>query len=622
MTRLMALMVCGELLGIRPAVQAQASTNVLNDGRTLANLTRLQNQNGTSGGEILLAPNVADGTLMAEQTSVYSDFPIQAAWVDENWLLEVSDYTVSAEVKPAANSPERRVGVLGWFDPATAKGIGFRIQAGTAQAAFQVTTIDLQATDGVGNDSTAELYNLDGTPAREFYGSAWSPVGDYNPGALATVGLAFRAASGSEKAILSNATARVSARVFQGVDTEGKPQQLGTTVELLTTLPVPGPMHRFGYYASWGTLFVAGGPIGSLDNLTLIGRLVPLNQPPVVALTAPTNDSTFTSPATFVLRAQASDPDGTVQKVEFLRDGQLLGAGTGSPPTFTVANLLPGTYRFTARATDNGGAVTESAPIAVLVKKPNELPTVAIASPEADATYTAPAQVLVTTQAEDADGTVVRVELLLNGDSLLTTTNLPAHLTLSNLVVGTYTLVAKATDDAGGVGTSPTRSFVVVAPGGGPVSLKESTALPSAADFQQFRFAVVGTPGTRYEVEATSDFATWTQVDAGVIPSQPYALSYPRGGSKQLFYRLKLLGQTAPEPQVESLVLLPDPQNFQQLRLVVSGLSGATIRIESSSDLLTWTTVTNVSVTGATQEFTIDRVEGAGHLFYRARLGP
>ncbi len=89
--------------------------------------------------------------------------------------------------------------------------------------------------------------------------------------------------------------------------------------------------------------------------------------PPVASITAPTNNSTYASPAAFTIKANASDPDGTVKKVAFYKDANLLGVDSTSPYTYNVTNLYGGTYAFTARATDNAGLIGTSAAVNIVV---------------------------------------------------------------------------------------------------------------------------------------------------------------------------------------------------------------------------------------------------------------
>ena len=83
------------------------------------------------------------------------------------------------------------------------------------------------------------------------------------------------------------------------------------------------------------------------------------NVAPIVSLTSPTDNSTFTEGKTITLSANASDFDGTIQKVEFYQDNSLISTVTTAPYT-TTWNPAKGSYIITAKATDNEGAVTTS----------------------------------------------------------------------------------------------------------------------------------------------------------------------------------------------------------------------------------------------------------------------
>lgn len=80
------------------------------------------------------------------------------------------------------------------------------------------------------------------------------------------------------------------------------------------------------------------------------------NLPPLVSLSATPSPTTAGQPVT--LNATASDPDGTVQTVQFYNSGILLNTVT-TPPY--VASFIPasaGTLLLSAKATDNGGIST------------------------------------------------------------------------------------------------------------------------------------------------------------------------------------------------------------------------------------------------------------------------
>ena len=109
----------------------------------------------------------------------------------------------------------------------------------------------------------------------------------------------------------------------------------------------------------------------------------PINQPPVVNITSPSNNTTFIpvgTLATVAITANASDSDGSVTKVEFFQgSATLLGASisTSSPYSFTWNNVAAGTYMLTAKATDNLRTTGTSAAVDITVNTPiNQAPTI------------------------------------------------------------------------------------------------------------------------------------------------------------------------------------------------------------------------------------------------------
>ncbi len=95
------------------------------------------------------------------------------------------------------------------------------------------------------------------------------------------------------------------------------------------------------------------------------------NKPPVVSITSPANNATFTAPATVNIQAAASDSDGVIKRVVFYQGSTQLGVDSVAPYTWTWSNVAAGTYSLTARATDNGGATTTSAAVSITVSSGN-----------------------------------------------------------------------------------------------------------------------------------------------------------------------------------------------------------------------------------------------------------
>jgi beta-glucanase (GH16 family) len=117
----------------------------------------------------------------------------------------------------------------------------------------------------------------------------------------------------------------------------------------------------------------------NLNNLTFTSITNVSNIPPVISITDPVNNSSYTSGSTITLTANASDTDGSVSKVEFYNGSTLLGTDNTSPYSFTWANVAAGTYSLTAKATDNSGEVTTSVAVTIIVKTVTSNPCTDIA---------------------------------------------------------------------------------------------------------------------------------------------------------------------------------------------------------------------------------------------------
>ena len=74
---------------------------------------------------------------------------------------------------------------------------------------------------------------------------------------------------------------------------------------------------------------------------------------PIVSLIASAADAVFANSANITIKANASDADGRIVKVDFYEDGTLLGTDTTAPYSWTWKNAPLGVHNLTAVATDN-----------------------------------------------------------------------------------------------------------------------------------------------------------------------------------------------------------------------------------------------------------------------------
>jgi len=94
-----------------------------------------------------------------------------------------------------------------------------------------------------------------------------------------------------------------------------------------------------------------------------------VNTPPVVSITSPVNNATFTAPATINITSTATDADG-IQKVEFYNGATLLGTVTVSPYNYSWTNVAAGAYSITVKAYDNKGSTKTSTAVTNLLVNP------------------------------------------------------------------------------------------------------------------------------------------------------------------------------------------------------------------------------------------------------------
>ncbi len=92
----------------------------------------------------------------------------------------------------------------------------------------------------------------------------------------------------------------------------------------------------------------------------------PTNTLSTIALTSPLDGKVFIGVTNLTLAAAASDPDG-ISKVNFYSGNVLIVQVTNAPYQLVLTNVTPGDYEYSARAIDNLGARTWSAPVRITV---------------------------------------------------------------------------------------------------------------------------------------------------------------------------------------------------------------------------------------------------------------
>lgn len=358
------------------------------------------------------------------------------------------------------------------------------------------------------------------------------------------------------------------------------------------------------------------------------------NKAPVVNITSPAGGATFNAPATVTITASASDPDGSVTKVEFYNGSVKLGQATSSPYSYTWTNVTAGNYTLSAKATDNAGAVT-TATVAIVVngtggnscdgiaawsasavytgnmqvvynskiytarwwtqnEQPdthsgdgqvwkyerdcgggtnpgNNSPVVSITAPAGGASFTAPASVTITAAASDADGSIAKVAFYNGSTKLGEVGSAPYTYTWSNVAAGSYTLTAVATDNGGATTTS----------GGVNISVNGSTGGGNCAGVPAYApYPAVYNLGDKVVYNGN----LYESLSNGLYNVTPGTADYwwkPLGacsGSAKL--ALADVKAVSPAPVIKSLLVYPNPVTGSTVQIQVNAAAAEKIYVE------------------------------------------
>jgi hypothetical protein len=193
---------------------------------------------------------------------------------------------------------------------------------------------------------------------------------------------------------------------------------------------------------------------------------------PVVSITTPANGAAFNTGDVVNIQATATDANGTVTKVEFFRNGALIGTDLNGADGWSYNwTSIAGSANLTAVATDNDLNTTTSSIVSVSVTTPlNTPPTVSITAPASNATLNLnQAFVLMASASDAAPGSVTKVEFY-NG-----TTKLGEDLNGADgwsyswtpSLTGNVSITAVATDNGGASTTSAAVNAYVQDPNAG-----------------------------------------------------------------------------------------------------------------------------------------------------------
>jgi hypothetical protein len=244
-------------------------------------------------------------------------------------------------------------------------------------------------------------------------------------------------------------------------------------------------------------------------------------------------------PATITVEATATDPDGSITRVEFYNSNIKLGEATSLPYSYAWKNVMAGTYSVYAVATDNSGSKTVSEAVTVIVEKSaqtvNQLPVINVqyttrgksGKPKKNDT------VVLTASAYDPDGTILNVEFKSGDATLAVVATAPYNYTIQDIDTGMYIITAIATDnryastvssplviDVTATGESPANIMLSPNPNNGQFVIDIQSDLPEGDK----RIKVVNLAGNIVYEDAFADNDNYREFDLSATVPGTYIL--------------------------------------------------------------------------------------------------
>ncbi|WP_299313156.1 Ig-like domain-containing protein [uncultured Aquimarina sp.] len=176
------------------------------------------------------------------------------------------------------------------------------------------------------------------------------------------------------------------------------------------------------------------------------------NKPPTVFLTNPSQDNQeFILGQTIALGANASDPDGNLDYVNFKVNGSFFRQDQDRPFNVTWTPTIAGTYTIGAKAFDKEGLSIEvSRTVIVKEETNNQSPTVFLTNPSQDnQEFILGETITLGANASDPDGNLDYVNFKVNGSFFKQDRDRPFSVTWTPITSGVYTIGAKAIDKDG-----------------------------------------------------------------------------------------------------------------------------------------------------------------------------
>ncbi|WP_169513465.1 Ig-like domain-containing protein [Flexithrix dorotheae] len=182
------------------------------------------------------------------------------------------------------------------------------------------------------------------------------------------------------------------------------------------------------------------------------------NKLPSVSITSPANKTKFEEGVGSIpITANASDPDGSISKVEFYNGNTKIGEKKSAPFSISIPNPENGVYLLSAKATDNKGVTITSSGITVGVGNVDlgsVKPSANITSPGNNSEVEAGKKIRISANASGGSGGIKKVTFFANGQKIGEDFDSGFGLDWTPNIPGEYELTTWVEDNKGNVGFS------------------------------------------------------------------------------------------------------------------------------------------------------------------------
>lgn len=185
------------------------------------------------------------------------------------------------------------------------------------------------------------------------------------------------------------------------------------------------------------------------------------NQKPIAKIISPLDGATFNFDDTLQILAEATDPDGNIEKVLFYVNHVLVGTDTATPYQCKYAMTKAGDHLLVAKATDNLGADALSDSIFITVRDPDG-PDISLSFFPDKYHYYEFDSLRIDLSAISPNGKIVSSALFIDNYLFAVDSTYPYSFFWDSIPAGSYRIYGTAEDEKGRTGTSSIKYFTAM----------------------------------------------------------------------------------------------------------------------------------------------------------------